>query len=220
VLRRATARPGLAKLPPAVAKSRDLAVKAFTTQKWAEAERHAGEVTRQVPVSAPAWDALGLVRQMQQKPAAREAFVRAVAVDPAALLLRLHLARAEASSQLWPEAAKTAWALIENDAAPRYPEAYLLHGIASSMTRYGRGALQLPNLPGPRTELTQRCHCQSATRRTEPPQQRARAFAHCSGSAFGPAPEPEFTLGGEAWGPRRPEGAGRLRAAQWRTERR
>jgi VWFA-related protein len=203
VLHPATPQSYPSKLPRTAAKSWDLAVQAYNTQQWAEAERLLREVTRQAPQFAPAWDALGLVCQKRQKATeAREAFQRAVAADPAALLSRLHLARAEISSQLWPEAAKSAQALIEADAAHRYPEAYLLHGMARYMshdTDAARASLQtyLDRAPNAANAALVKAQLEDLNRPSGAPE----PSLPIREALLAPAPEPEFTAGGEAWVP-------------------
>jgi VWFA-related protein len=202
VLRPATPQSDSPKLPPAVARSWNLAVKAFTAEQWAESERLAGQVTREAPTFGPAWDALGLARQNQQKATAREAFLNAVATDPKALLSRLHLAYAEVESQLWPEAARSAESLLQADTARRYPEAYLLHGIArfnlrdrdaarSSFQTYLERAPNSPNAAFVKTQLAELTQPGGVPQPSLPGQP----------ALLAPEPEPEFVVGGEAWTP-------------------
>ena len=143
VLGRTAAPPSDAvKLPTAAAKAWELAIKAYNAQQWAEMERHARAVTAEAPPFAPAWDALGLACQNRKKEAeARQAFQRAVAADPGALLSRLHLVRSENALQLWPEVAASATGLIQADIFRRYPEAYLQRAVARSMLRENEAAL-------------------------------------------------------------------------------
>jgi VWFA-related protein len=204
VLHRVTAQSNSTKLPPKAAKPWELAVKAFRAEKWAEAERRAGEVAQQAPTFAPAWDALGLVRQIQQKAGAREAFLRAVAANPTALLLRLHLARAEITLQLWPEAAKSAEALIEADAGHRYPEAHLLQGIAKYMLHEMDKAqasfrTYLERVPNARNAAQIKAQIEEMSHPSAAPAPSISIREALLDPE--PQPEPEFTVGGEAWVP-------------------
>ena len=84
------------------------------------------------PRSISGWSGLGFAYQSQKKTAeARDAFLHAIAADPASLLSRIQLLRLEISLRLWEPASKTAEALIRIDTAHRYPEAHLYHGIAT-----------------------------------------------------------------------------------------
>jgi hypothetical protein len=150
-----------------------------------------------------AWDALGIACQKQEKStAARDAFQHAIAANPAALLSRVHLIRAEITLQLWPEAVKSAQALIDVDATHRYPEAYLLQGIAHQLSHDMEAARisfrvyleRVPNAPNAAAVKAQldEPSIPGATAESSLPVQQALLV---------PPPEPEFTPGGEAWLP-------------------
>jgi Ca-activated chloride channel family protein len=113
-------------LPHGVLTSWDLAVKAMAAHKWAEAERLLRSTVHGAPKFAAAWSALGLAYQYQHKVGdAIDAYQHAIEADPKLLLDYLRLTRLEIASQRWPEAIKTAAALIKADTNHRYMEAYL-----------------------------------------------------------------------------------------------
>ncbi|MDR3701103.1 MAG: VWA domain-containing protein [Candidatus Sulfopaludibacter sp.] len=119
------------KLPRAAAKPWDLGMKALTAKKWAEAEILLRRTVQAAPAFAPAWNALGAACQYQQKTEnARESYRQAITVDPGLLSAHVNLTRLEIASQHWPEAMKTAGALIQADKGHVYLEAYLDDVIA------------------------------------------------------------------------------------------
>ena len=202
VLRPANSKDDPLSLPKTAAKLWDQVINAHSAQQWAEEERAARDVVRLAPRFAPAWDALGIACQKQDKKTeARDAFRRAIAGNPTALLSRVHLARAEIALQLWPEAAKSAQILIEADTAHRYPEAYLLQGIAHQMSHNMDAArisfrVYLERVPNSPNSAAVKAQLEepgggAATEPSFPVQQ----------ALLEPPPEAEFTPGGEAWVP-------------------
>jgi hypothetical protein len=118
-------------LPRAAAKAWDLGGKALIAGQWSDAERLLREVARAVPQFAPAWTGIGMACHSQQNAAgARPAYQQAITADPAGLQPRLLLARLELGEQRWAETASAAEALIRIDTEHRYPEGWLLLGVA------------------------------------------------------------------------------------------
>jgi VWFA-related protein len=133
--------PELPKLSKATLKLWDLGAKAVAAGQWPDAERHLREVARASPNFALAWSGLGYALQSQQKTAeAREAYRKAIAVDPAALLPRVQLLRMEVAAKLWNEASASAAAVIAADKENRYPEVHFHHGMARYMLKDFDGA--------------------------------------------------------------------------------
>ena len=118
-------------VPGAVRHAWVSAQQALLAQNWAEAERQLESATATDPKFRMGWVALGLACNNRKKATeAREAFRRAVALDPKPLPTQFALVRANLNCQDWAETVRTAGALIAADARHRYLEAYLYEAIA------------------------------------------------------------------------------------------
>jgi len=112
-------------VPHAAAKDWAAAVQALRGKNWAQAESRLRGVVQAAPKFAPAWSALGMVCQRQEKPDdARTAYQHAIELAPKTLAPYPPLVRAQMDLQDWASAAKTADALIRADTPHRYPEIY------------------------------------------------------------------------------------------------
>ncbi len=118
-------------VPRAIRSSWDSAQKAMIAQNWTEAERALASVADNDAKFRPGWAALGMVdHNLKKFDEAREAYRRAVALDPKALPAQLGLVRANMECQDWEETIRTAGVLIAADPKHRYLEAYLDEAIA------------------------------------------------------------------------------------------
>jgi pimeloyl-ACP methyl ester carboxylesterase len=125
-----------AAIPDSIRKTWTLAENAMSAENWPEAEHHLRAATAAEPKFRLGWVALGLACQSQKMSTqARDAYRRAVALDPKPLRPQLLLVRANMDCQDWPEASRTADALIAADASHTYLEAYLYHAIALYLLR-------------------------------------------------------------------------------------
>ena len=128
-------------IPRPVRKTWDLAEKAMFAENWPEAERQLQAVTATDPKFRFGWVALGLTYNNEQKgKEARDAYRRAVDLNPKQLSTQLMLVRANLSCQDWEEASRTAAVLIAADVRRRYLEAYLDEAIARYHLRDMDGA--------------------------------------------------------------------------------
>ena len=119
------------------------AMKAVDARDMSEAGRQLQEAVNTSPKFAGAWNALGLVATMQDKPAeAKDAFEHAVAADPKMLPPYVMLARVCIRLKDWDCAAKTSDTLLKADIKHSYSEIYLHQAVA----RY-----QLKDLAGAET---------------------------------------------------------------------
>ena len=118
-------------IPGSVRKTWALAEEAMSAANWPEAERQLRAVTAAEPKFRPGWLALGLAYHNQRRATeSRDAYRRAVALDPKPLQTQLMLVRANLDCQDWAEASRGAAAVIAADAKHSYLEAYLDDAIA------------------------------------------------------------------------------------------
>ena len=118
-------------IPGSVRKTWTLAEKAIRAANWPEVERQLRAATAADPKFRLGWVALGLAYHNQKKSSeARDAYRRAVALDPKPLQTQLMLVQANLECQDWAEASRTAEVLIAADAKHSRLDAYLDHAIA------------------------------------------------------------------------------------------
>jgi VWFA-related protein len=118
-------------VPRAIRTSWGSAQKAMLAQNWTEAEHQLQAVTDTDPKFRLGWVASGMVdHNLQKYTEAREAYRRAVALDPKALPTQLMLVRANLESRDWAETIRTAGDLIAADPKHKYLEAYLDEAVA------------------------------------------------------------------------------------------
>ena len=135
-----------APVPRPARKPWERALKYLAARDWAGAETDLRAVVAAAPGFAPAWSALGVACQNQQKrPEARAALERAVQLDPKRLPLYLALASVQIDLQDWPAAVKTSESLIQADTAHTYLEAYLDNAKARFQQKDIDGALKRMN---------------------------------------------------------------------------
>ena len=121
-------------VPSRAMKEWKAATKALDAGDLAETVRQLQAAVQAAPKFTQGWNTLGLVYYHLQKPAeARDAFGHAIESDPKALPAYLSMARLCIKTKDWPEAMKTADALIKADTKKQYPEIYLHQAVA----RYG-----------------------------------------------------------------------------------
>lgn len=118
-------------VPGSVRKMWMSAEKALGAEDWPEAERQLRAATAADPKFRLGWVMLGLAYHNEKMPTeARDAYRRAVALDPKPLQTQLKLVQANLACQDWAEASRTAAALIAADARHSQLEAYLDDAIA------------------------------------------------------------------------------------------
>jgi tetratricopeptide (TPR) repeat protein len=118
-------------IPGPVRKAWTSAEKAMRAENWPEAERQLRAVTATDPKFRTGWLTLGLAYHNERMSTeARDAFRRAVALDPKPLQTQLMLIQANLECQDWVEASRTAAALIAADVKHSYLDAYLYDAIA------------------------------------------------------------------------------------------
>ena len=118
-------------IPGSVRKPWALAERAISTQNWPEAERQLRAVTATDPKFRLGWVTLGLAYHNERMSTeARDAFRRAVALDPKPLQTQLLLVQTNLECRDWAEASRLAAALIAADAKHSHIDAYLYDAIA------------------------------------------------------------------------------------------
>jgi Ca-activated chloride channel homolog len=118
-------------IPGSVRRNWVLAEKAMGKQNWPEAERLLRAATATDPKFTLGWMALGLAYHNERMaPESRDAYRRAVALNPKHLQTQLMLVQANLECQDWAEASRGAAALIAADARHRHLDAYLDDAIA------------------------------------------------------------------------------------------
>jgi Ca-activated chloride channel family protein len=130
-----------ARPPAGMARAWERAGKAAQSKNWAEAERQLRIAVDKNPRYAPAWHALGIVYQNEQKvDEARDAHRRSIELNSKMPGAFLSLARLDLEAKDWAEALKTADGLIEIDPRHKYFEAYLDRAIAQYQLKDLSGA--------------------------------------------------------------------------------
>ena len=128
-------------VPVRASKSWSQAAKAAQARNWAEAERFLRAAVQSSPRFAQGWNALGLMYQNQDKMAdAREAYRRAIEIDPKLLPSYLLLARANIAAKDSEGAVRIADALIKADTKRLYPEIYLEKAVGQYRLKDLEGA--------------------------------------------------------------------------------
>jgi VWFA-related protein len=129
-------------VPHAASKAWALAIKHIDANDWAGAEAPLRAAVEAAPKFPAAWVALGTVCENQHQGAeARQAFERAIALDPKPLPPYLGLAGAESELKDWDAASKTTETIIRNDSKHAFLEAYLMSAVARYQLRDFDGAL-------------------------------------------------------------------------------
>ena len=117
-------------VPRRAQKAWDLGLKALQENKWFEAERQLGSAVEAAPRFGPAWSALGMAFQNQEKSAeARQAFEKSIALDPKDPLPYFRLTRLQMNDKDWQSAATTADSLVRIDTRHRYPTVLIDYAI-------------------------------------------------------------------------------------------
>jgi VWFA-related protein len=105
--------------------------KAMNAGNWPEAERELRMAVSVKPEFAPAWGALGLACQNQNKPQeARDALKKAIAAAPNETSFEMLLLQVESSSKNWQEVANISTSLIAKDTKRVHLEAYVHRALA------------------------------------------------------------------------------------------
>lgn len=118
-------------IPGSVRKTWALAEKAMAAANWPEAERQLRAATSTDPKFRLGWVTLGLAfHNERMSTEARDAFRRAVALDPKQLQTQLMLVQTDLECRDWAEASRGATALIAADAKRSHLDAYLYDAIA------------------------------------------------------------------------------------------
>lgn len=146
ILTRRTSDPNLnintkTRAPQGAQKAWELAMKALQAKNSAEVERQLRAAVRAAPQFAEAWSVLGMVCQNQKKgDEARDAYERAISLDPKSLPAYLMLTRLDLDLNDWQGAAKASEDLIKADTRHRFPEAYVQNAAARYHLRDLEGA--------------------------------------------------------------------------------
>jgi len=119
------------RLPSGTSAAWNQTMKAASAGNWAEAERQLRAVVKAAPKFARGWNALALACiRLHKSEDARDAYQRALELDPKLLAAYVPLARLNLTLKDWDAAAKTADRLIKEDTQQRYPEIYMERAIA------------------------------------------------------------------------------------------
>jgi VWFA-related protein len=117
--------------PSIATKMWERAGKAMNAGNWPEAERELRMAVTVKPEFAPAWGALGLACQNQNKPQeARDAYQKAIAAAPSELGFDVLLLQLESSAKNWPNVTKISTSLIAKDTNHTHLEAYVHRALA------------------------------------------------------------------------------------------
>ncbi len=121
------------RVPLGTASAWNRAAGAVRAGNWAEAERQLRAVLKTAPKFAQGWNALGLAcERLRKSEEARDAYQRAIELDPKLLGGYVSLARMTLELRDWEGSAKAAAGLIKADTRQHFPEAYLDQAIARS----------------------------------------------------------------------------------------
>ncbi len=125
-------------VPRSGQKAWDAGIKAMEERRWFDAERQMAATVKSAPKFSPGWSALGIALENQEKyEEARDAYQRAIAVDPKDPLPYYRVAHLQMASREWTQAAKTAETLIRMDTRRRFPAIL----VDAAVIRYHLGDL-------------------------------------------------------------------------------
>lgn len=119
---------------------------AVRASHWPEAERNLSAAVKIAPNFAGAWNALGIVLERENKPAAAwPDYKRAIDLDPKLLTAYVPFARLSLEVKDWENAVKVSTELIRRAPPGRYTEAHLVQAIARYQLRDLDGAIASAN---------------------------------------------------------------------------